>query len=341
MYNFKNDYAEGCHPNILKALTETNLIQQPGYGEDEYSCKARELIRSKIESSEADVHFVSGGTQANILVIAGALRPHEAVISAHTGHIFVHEAGAIEATGHKVISVRTEDGKLNPTLIEGVLNAHSNVPHMVKPKMVYISNSTEVGTIYHKEELEALATYCKQKDLFLFLDGARLGPALTAADSDLTLPDIARLTDAFYIGGTKNGTLFGEAIVLTHNHIKADFGFHLKQRGALLAKGRLLGIQFLELFKDDFFLELARHMNAMAAKITAAIKSKGYAFLSESTTNQIFPVLPNHLIDKLALKYDFYLWEKVKEDYSCIRVITSWATPESAVDAFIEDILKG
>ena len=341
MYNFKNDYAEGCHPHILKALTETNLIQQAGYGDDDYCSKARELIRKKIADSRAEIYFVSGGTQANIIVISAALRSHEAVIAAHTGHIFVHEAGAIEATGHKVISVPSKDGKLYPQDIDEVLAAHTNVPHMVKPRLVYISNSTEVGTIYHRAELEALSVKCREKDLFLFLDGARIGSAISAKDSDLNLADIARLTDAFYIGGTKNGALFGEAIVLINENLKTDFGFHLKQKGALLSKGRAMGIQFLELFKEDLYLHLARHANAMAAKITAAIHRQGYTFVSDSTTNQIFPILPDELIKKLSEKYLFYIWQKVDDNHSAIRLITSWATPESAVDLFIEELKNG
>lgn len=338
MYSFKNDYSEGCHPNIIEALAKTNLSQQAGYGEDEYSIQAKELIKQKIDNKNAHIYFIPGGTQANLIVIASALRPHESVIGANTAHIHIHEAGAIEATGHKINTIISSDGKVKTGDIEGILHEHANVPHMVKPKMVYISNSTETGTIYKKHELEALWEFCKQKGLYLFLDGARLGSALCAEDNDLSMADLSRLTDVFYIGGTKNGALLGEAIVINNDKLKEDFGFHLKQRGALLAKGRLLGVQFLELFKNDLFFVLAKHANLMARKITDAIKKKGHSLLAESTTNQIFPILPNNLIEKLSGKYEFYVWQKIDEDTSAIRLVTSWATEEKFVDQFIKDL---
>ena len=338
MYNFKNDYSEGCHPRIIEALFKTNLEQQEGYGDDEYCIQAKKLIRNNIEDQTADIHFVSGGTQANAIIIASALRPHESVICAHTGHINVHEAGAIEATGHRINSVYSADGKITANNIQTVLDEHTNVPHMVKPKLVYISNSTEIGTHYRKQELELLSKFCNVKHLYLFLDGARLGSALSALDNDITLSDLTKLTDVFYIGGTKNGALLGEAIVINNKNLKEDFGFHLKQRGALMAKGRLLGIQFAELFRDDLFFTLARHANAMAMKIADAIKNNGYSFLTESTTNQIFPILPNKLIEELSKKYSFYVWQKIDEEKSAIRMVTSWATNEEIVNRFIKDL---
>lgn len=338
MYNFKNDYSEGAHPNILNKLLETNLVQQMGYGEDEYSYQAKELLKQKIGNSDATIHFVSGGTQSNLLVISSLLQLHEAVISAKTGHIYTHETGAIEATGHRVITVDTKGGKLKPSDIEKVLQEYALRPHVVKPKMVYISNSTEIGTIYLKTELEQLSKYCKSQDLLLFLDGARLGHALTAVDNTLTLRDITELTDVFYIGGTKNGALLGEAIVFNKPNLAPEFDYVLKQKGALLAKGRLLGIQFLELFKEDLYFSLAAHANKMAQKISDALKDEGYSFLTPSTTNQIFPILPKKFIDKLSQKYLFYEWEVIDKNTSAIRLITSWATEESKVEEFIKEI---
>ena len=337
MYSFKNDYSEGCHPNILDTLTKTNFDQQEGYGDDEYSKQAKELIREKIQNSNAEIYFVSGGTQANLIIIAAALKPYESVISAKSGHINVHEAGAIESTGHKVEPIETSDGKLTTEKIQVILDGFEN-HHMARPKMVYISNSTELGTIYKKAELEKLSSFCRNKNLYLFLDGARLGSALCAEDNDITLADLAKFTDAFYIGGTKNGALLGEAIVINNDELKKDFLFHIKQRGALMSKGRTIGIQFLELFKNDLFFQLAKHANVMAMKITKAVKEKGYSFLTESTSNQIFPILPNELIEKLSSKYEFYVWKKLDDKTSAIRLVTSWATKEEFVDAFIADL---
>jgi len=338
MYNFKNDYSEGAHPNILNKLIETNLVQHLGYGEDDYSNQAKEILKQKIANTEASIYFVSGGTQTNLLVISTLLQVHEAVISAKTGHIYAHESGAIEATGHRVITVDTAEGKIKPADIQKVLNDYSLRPHVVKPKMVYVSNSTEIGTIYSKTELQQLSEFCKAKNLLLFLDGARLGHALTAKNNDLTLADIAQLTDVFYIGGTKNGALLGEAIVFNNRDLAPEFDYVLKQKGALLAKGRLLGIQFLELFKEDLYFDLAKHANIMAMKIANAVKANGYSFLTQSTTNQIFPILPKKLIEKLNQKYLFYEWAVIDENKSAIRLITSWTTDERKVDEFIADL---
>lgn len=335
MYSFKNDYSEGCHVRILEALSKANTDQQEGYGDDEYSEQARTYIKSKIANQNAKIRFVSGGTQANAVVIAAALRPHESVISAESGHINIHEAGAIEATGHKIEYASKANGKLCPADIEPLL-IKAEDHHMVKPRLVYISNSTELGTIYRKAELEALSEFCKKNSLLLFLDGARLGSALTSVNNDLTLADIARLTDVFYIGATKNGALMGEAIVIINDSLKPDFEFHLKQRGALVSKGRFIGIQFAELFRDDLFFEMARHANNMAMKMVEAIKLKGYDFVASPESNQIFPILPNKLIAKLETIFDFYPWRKVDNEHTSIRLVTSWATDEKAVDEFIE-----
>lgn len=336
MYSFKNDYAEGAHPAILNKLVETNLLQEAGYGEDTYTEAAKEKIRAEIKNPNADIYFLSAGTQTNLIVISSVLRVHEAVISAETGHIYANETGAIEATGHKVIPVQTANGKLTVAGIEQVVKSHQLRPHVVQPKLVYISNSTELGTIYLREDLEQIAAYCKQNGLYLFMDGARLGHALTAANNDVTLEDIAKLTDVFYIGGTKNGALLGEAVVFGNSALSTHFDYSLKQKGALLAKGRVLGIQFLTLFTDNLYYSLALHANTMAIKLAVAIENKGYTFMGESTTNQLFPILPLTVIATLSQHFDFYVWKPIDEHHAAIRLITSWATKESEVDKFIE-----
>ena len=337
MYSFKNDYSEGAHENILKAMVSSNLEQTSGYGEDDYTEIAKKLLKQKIEDDTADIHFFVGGTQVNLTTISAFLRPHEAAIAAETGHINVHETGAIEATGHKVVAMKAKDGKLTPTLVEVALNTHTD-EHMVKPKLVYISNSTEIGTHYSLKELEALSEFCKTHGLILFMDGARLGSALTAKNNEITLADCARLTDAFYIGGTKNGALMGEALVITREELKADFRFHIKQKGALLAKGRLLAIQFIELFKEDLFFDLAAHANQMANQLAEGIRAAGYSFLTESVTNQIFPIFPDVLIEQLKEEFDFSFWEKKDEAHTVIRLVTSWATKPEEVKRFLDFI---
>lgn len=336
-YSFKNDYSEGAHPRILEALLRTNEIQQPGYGLDEYSLEAKKIIQNLLKR-DSQVHFVSGGTQANLTVISALLRPHESIIAASTGHISTNEAGAIEATGHKINEVQTENGKLAVEDLQNVLHQHQNVPHQVKQKLVYISNSTEIGTIYTLKELKALYDFCQEKKLFLFMDGARLGNALTSVENDITLEDLAEYTDVFYLGGTKNGALLGEAIILNNEELFEDFGFHLKMRGALLAKGRLLGIQFLELLKDNLYFELADFANVQAMKIKDAFRNLGCNFLTETFTNQIFPILNQSQISELSKKYDFYVWKQINESAAAVRIITSWQTPTDIVDQFIHDI---
>lgn len=337
-FSFKNDYSEGCHSNILEALLRYNSDQQAGYGEDEYSLKAKDLIKEKLNNKEADIYFVSGGTQANLIVISSVLKPYQCVISASTGHILNNETGAIEATGHKVLSIEKDDGKLTPEDIIPVLENHKNIPHQVMPKLVYISNSTELGTIYSKKELVILSQFCRENNLYLFMDGARLGHALTSEISDLSLEDLGKLTDIFYLGGTKNGALIGECIIINSKNLQEDFAFNIKQKGALLAKGRLLGIQFLELMQNDLYFDLARHANQQAMKIKNALKEKNIKFLSETFTNQIFPVLSNELIEKLSEKFEFYVWKKVDENNSAIRIITSWNTDDEPINDFIEII---
>ena len=335
MYNLKIDYAEGAHPAILDKLLETNFIQQNGYGLDDYTLEAKAVLRQKMNHPTAEIYFVSGGTQANLLVISSLLRPYEAVISANTGHIYANETGAIEATGHKVIPIESKDGKLTAQQIKQTVAGFQLRPHVVKPKVVYISNTTEYGTLYSESELQALATCCKAEGLILFLDGARLGHALAAETNDLTLARIAELVDVFYIGATKNGALFGEAIVFSNPTLAIDFDYNLKQKGALLAKGRVLGIQFLALFEEDLYFKLAKDANDIALKLAQAFQAQGYSFLVEPASNQIFPILPVALIERLQEKFDFYVWKPINADYAAVRLITSWTTDELMVEVFI------
>ena len=335
MHSFQNDYTEGAHPRILDALGRTNLEQTIGYGNDPYTEEAARLIRAQIGRGDAQVHFLAGGTQTNLVALSAFLRPHEAVISADTGHINVHETGAIEATGHKVLTVPALDSKLTPEHVLSVLRAHTD-EHMVKPRTVYISHSTELGTCYTKAELSALRECCLSNGLLLYMDGARLGSALCC--SDLTLPDIAALTDAFYVGGTKNGALFGEALVITNLSLAADIRYIVKQRGGMLAKGRILSLQFVELFRDGLYFEIAAHANGMADRLRDGIRRAGWAFFSESPSNQLFPIFPDELVQKLSEQFRFEIWSKIDETHTCIRLVTSWATQKEAVDAFLHSL---
>ncbi|WP_099469704.1 threonine aldolase family protein [Konateibacter massiliensis] len=337
MYSFKNDYSEGAHPRIIEAITRTNMEQTVGYGLDEYSEQAREQIKAVIKSQAAEVHFLVGGTQTNQTAIAAFLRPYQAAVSADTGHINVHETGAIEATGHKVVTAKSEDGKLTPALIDKAVKEHTD-EHMVQPKLVYISNSTELGTVYTKAEVEALSSYCKENELYLYMDGARMGAALASGKTDLTLPDIAALTDAFYIGGTKNGALFGEALVIVNKELQKDFRFMIKRQGGMLAKGRLLGIQFFELFRDNLYFELAAHADKMSMKLKEGLQKKGYQFASDSYTNLQFPIMTNTEIERLSKDFLFEHMERVDEERTVIRLVTSFATTEKGVEEFLEKL---
>ncbi|WP_050697496.1 threonine aldolase family protein [Anaeromassilibacillus senegalensis] len=334
-YSFKNDYSEGAHPKLLEALQLAGSKQNEGYGNDVHCKNAADRIRRETGRMDIDVHFLEGGTQANLTAMTAFLRPHEAAIAAETGHIAGHESGSIEATGHKVCTALGKEGKLTPEAITGVLAAHPD-EHMVKPKLVYLSDSTELGTVYSKAELQALSVCCKEHDLYLFLDGARLGCALCA--SDLTLTDIATLTDAFYIGGTKNGALFGEALVICNDALKPDFRYILKQRGGMLAKGLALGAQFEALFTDGLYYTLAEHANQTAELLKDGFRAEGLPFLADSPTNQLFPILPNALIESLARDYAFEVREAVDADHTAIRLVTSWATPEEAAREFVRDL---
>lgn len=333
IYSFKDDYSEGAHPSILDALLRTNLTQLPGYGEDEISLRAIKRIK-KLLKTECDIHFIAGGTQTNLVALQTMLRPYESIIAASTSHIATHETGAIEHTGHKIHEIAHNEGKIDICNIEKVLDKHFS-EHMVKPKVVFLSQSTEYGTIYSKKELEEISSFCRKNDLYLYIDGARIASALTCEESDMRLEDIAKLCDMFYIGSTKNAAMFGEALVITNENFRENFRYILKQNGALLAKGRFLGIQFDKLFKDDLYFKLAKHANDMAKLLAKGIAQKGYTFFAKPQTNQLFPILPNSIIRNLQEKFDFYIWQKYDNDNSVIRLITSWATEEKNVNEFI------
>lgn len=336
-YSFLNDYSEGGHPKVLELLQSTNLQQELGYGQDSFCIKAESLIKSELGREDVDVHFIAGGTQANLIVLASILMPYEGVIAAKSSHINRHETGAIEATGHKVITVNVPDGKLTPELVAQGLSEYED-EHTVMPRVVFISNSTELGTIYKEIELKALSEFCKSKGLYLYMDGARLASGLMSGESDLNMKQLVNYVDAFYIGGTKNGALIGEAIVLVNDALKKNFRFHIKQRGGLLAKGRVLGSQFLALFESDLYFELGKHANQMASKLVQGIEGLGYSFETHSTTNQIFPIFPNSLITRLSQLYSFYIWTKIDSENSSIRLVTSWATKEEKVQEFLNDL---
>ncbi|PHR28762.1 MAG: threonine aldolase [Desulfotalea sp.] len=335
MYSFKNDYSEGAHPNILHALLKHNTTQEEGYGDDRHTKNAIAVLRTLLGDKSADVHLLAGGTQTNLIAISSFLRPHEACITVSSGHIATHETGAIEATGHKLLTVSSPNGKLSPELIEPVLAEH-HFEHMVKPRLVYISNPTELGTVYDRSELETLHKYCQGKNLLIYMDGARLGAVLTCKAAQLSLADIYRLTDAFFLGATKNGALLGEALIIQNPDLQKDVRYLIKQRGGLLAKGRVLGIQFEELFSNKLYFELAEHANNMAQHLVTELKGVGCGFWIESPTNQIFPIIDNRVIEELSKTFEFYIWAKIDTEHSVIRLVTSWATPITAVTEFVD-----
>lgn len=338
---FQCDYNEGAHPKILERLAETNMEQTPGYGQDSYCAAAADKIRAVCEDDSLAVHFLVGGTQTNLTVIDGALRPHQGVLCAVTGHINVHETGAVEACGHKVLGLPSRDGKITAAQVEEACEAHihnSSFEHMVQPGMVYVSNPTELGTIYTAGELKALYEVCRRYGLYLFLDGARLGYGLTAPDNDLTLPFLAKYTDVFYIGGTKVGALFGEAVVISNDALKKDFRYFIKQKGGMLAKGRLLGIQFDTLFTDNLYFEISKKAVEQAEKIRTAMDAKGYSYQAPNHTNQIFVILPDRDLEKLGEGFEYSYDSRVDETHSCVRFCTSWATRDENVDALIAAI---
>ena len=341
MYYFHNDYNEACHPAVLKKLQDSMGKQMGGYGEDTSCEHAAAMIRSLCCDDSLAVHFLVGGTQANLTVIAAALRPHQAALCAQTGHIHVHETGAIEATGHKVIALNTDDGKITGDQIREAVRSHladSAREHTPQPKLVYISNPTELGTIYSKSELEDISCACRDYGLYLYLDGARLGYGLAAEGNDVSFADLACLTDAFYIGGTKVGAMFGEAVVISSRQIAEDFRYLMKQHGGMLAKGWLLGLQYEALLDGGLYLEIARHADAMADKLRDVLKRLGYPQLVEGVTNQVFPVLPDALLAKLQDNFTFTEQVRVDDAHRAVRFCTSWATTPEAIDALCAEI---
>lgn len=335
MLSFESDYIEGAHPRILERLMETNMEQLPGYGADRYCESAKEKIRQACQCAEAEIYFLVGGTQTNQTVISTVLRPYEGVISAATGHVNAHEAGAIEATGHKVLALPHRDGKLDARAVREYVDgfySDENYEHMVFPGMVYISHPTEYGTLYTKQELTELSEVCRERGLSLYLDGARLGYGLTSRQTDVTLPDIARLCDVFYIGGTKVGAMFGEAVVFTHNNAPAHFLTQIKQHGALLAKGWLLGLQFDTLFTDDLYLKISSQAIEMAERLKELFRRKGYPFYLESPTNQQFVVLQNDVLERIKKEVAVSFWERIDESHTVVRFATSWATTQEKID---------
>lgn len=337
MIHFRNDYSAGAHPAVLAALTETNLELTAGYGCDSYCETAANTIRELCNAPHADVHFLVGGTQTNKTVIAAALRPYEAAIAAHTGHICVHETGAIENNGHKIIHCPSPDGKLTPDMIRTVMNTHSS-EHMVVPRLVYISNTTEVGTVYTKAELADLRGICKEYNLLLYCDGARLGSAMTIENADTTFADYAAFCDAFTIGGTKNGLLFGEALVVSGDSLRTGFRHCMKQQGAILAKGRLLGVQFEAVLKNDLYVTLAAHANRLAKRITDGLASMNIPLLAQSPSNQVFPIFANEVVEKLTEEFTFEIQERVDDAHTCIRFVTAWSSTDEDVTALLAAI---
>ena len=335
-YLFRNDYSFGAHPKVLAALAETNLEGNAGYGDDPYCGRAQDLIRDLCQCPQAKVEFLIGGTQTNFTAIAAFLRPWEGVIAAESSHINGHESGAVEATGHKILPLPTgPDGKLTPEQLLPLLERHKDV-HLVKPRLVEIADATESGMVYTKAELTALSRLCRDNGLLLFLDGARLGSALASPASDLTLPDLARLTDAFTIGGTKNGALMGEALVITDPALQPDFFRIKKQRGAVLAKGWLLGAQFEALLKDGLYFEMARHANAMAARLQAGLKALGWTLWVDSPTNQVFAVVDAAAKARLDAICAYEEWCPAQEPgHTVIRLVTCFATAPEDVDGLL------
>ena len=336
MLAFNNDYSHGAHPAVLQALVDTNMEPQPGYGTDAHTERAKQLIREACQAPDADVFFLVGGTQANATVIDMLLAPYEGVVAAETGHVACHEAGAIEFGGHKVLTIPGYEGKMHAEDLENYIQVfyeNESYEHTVFPGAVYVSLSTEYGTLYSKAELAAIHAVCQKREIPLFVDGARLAYALAADECDITLPELAQLCDVFYIGGTKVGALFGEAVVIMNPALKKDFRFIMKQRGGRMAKGRLLGIQFDALFTDDLYFKISRHADEMAYQIRDIFVSAGYPLLFDSPTNQQYPIMPDDELAELGKNFGYEYWERVDKTHSGVRFCASWATTQEHVDA--------
>ena len=341
MLYFLNDYSEGAHEKVLQHLIDTNMEQLPGYGTDHYCEEAKEKIKKACGCEDAEAFLLTGGTQTNQIVIDTMLQPYEGVVAAQTGHASTHEAGAIEFTGHKVLTLPEKNGKINAADLKNLVETFygdENHEHMVFPGMVYISHPTEYGTLYTKKELTELSAVCREYKIPLFMDGARLIYGLVSKETDVTLQDIAKLCDVFYIGGTKVGALFGEAVVITNPELKKDFRYSIKQRGGMLAKGRLLGIQFLTLFEENRYFEISAHAARLAEKLKDELTKMNISFYINSPTNQQFPILPDDILDKLREKYSFAYQARVDETHSAVRFCTCWATKEENVEALLADI---
>ena len=343
MLYFHNDYNQCCHEAVTEKMQQMAASQMPGYGTDEVCAAAADKIRKLCKNDALAVHFLVGGTQTNLTVIAAALRPHQAVIGAESAHINVHETGSIEATGHKVLGVSSADGKITAEQVEKIVleqRFNADAEHIAQPKMVYISDSTELGTVYTLQELEEMSAMCRRNGLYLFLDGARLGYALTVEGGDVTLADLARLCDVFYIGGTKCGAMFGEAVVISNPAIAEDFRYLIKQRGGMLAKGWLLGAQFDALMEGDLYFDICAKANRQADQIRQTLAQLGYQLFVPGNSNQIFPVLPDALLEKLGTEFTFSDNGRFDETSRVVRFCTSWATSQQSVDALCEALGK-
>lgn len=340
MIYFRSDYSQGAHPKVMQALMDTNMEHSDGYALDSHSEHAEQMIKELIGREDCNVYMMVGGTPTNIITIASALKPFECVIAPRSGHIYMHECGGVEASGHKIIPMDPVNGKLTPELIDLAWTEYED-DHTAVPKLVYISQTTEFGTTYTKAELEALRKCCDERDMYLYMDGARLGCALTCDNNDLSIKDIAKLVDAFYIGGTKNGALMGEAVVIFDENINDHYRWMIKQNCGMLAKGRLLGVQFealLEGGENSIYYEMARNSNAMANKLREGITKAGYKFKGNSNTNQIFPIFPTSMVRDMEKEFFFYDWEAWDENNRVVRLVTSWGTEEKDVNAFLDYI---
>ena len=337
MIYFQSDYSQGAHPKVMEALMQTNTEHTVGYGVDEHCQHAADMVKELIGIQDCDVHMMVGGTPCNVTVIAAALKPYEAVVAARTGHIYSHETGGVEGTGHRIITEPGVDGKLTPELIDAAWVEYED-EHTVLPRMVYVSQPTEIGTIYHKAELEALSAKCKERNMLFYIDGARLGSALTCGENDITLPELASLCDAFYIGGTKNGALFGEALVIRNPIIGENFRYMIKRQCNMMAKGRLMGVQFEALLEggaDSIYFAMAKHANDLAEKLRRGLSDMGVAFYSNSPTNQIFPILPRRVVDALTAEFAFHEWAPEQDGMVPVRFVTGWGSTEAEVDALL------
>lgn len=342
MVYFRSDYSQGAHPKVMDALIKTNEEHTDGYGVDLHCENAARMIRGLTGVEDCDVHMMIGGTPCNVTVIAASLRPYESVIAARTGHAYFHETGAVEATGHRIVAMDAVNGKLTPELIDRAMEEYQD-EHTPLPRLVYISQPTEIGTVYGKAELTALAEKCREHDLLLYADGARLGSALTCRENDLSIKELARLCDAFYIGGTKNGALFGEALVIKNRQMRDHFRFMIKRQGGLLAKGRLIGVQFealLEGGENSLYFQIADHANRLAAELREGLKKLNVRFSGDSPTNQVFPILPTEVVKELQKEFFFYEWAPEKDGMTAIRLVTGWGTKEAEVRAFLDRTAK-